>query len=587
MMVITTLMAVLSGACNAGLIAMVNLALTHGSRSTTRLLWAFIALGLGKIITNYFSQVVLARFSQGAIAELRRDLIRKILAVPLRSLEEIGAPRVLVGLTEDVFNISQALLSVPVVSVNIAILFGGAAYLGWLSWQILGVLIGLILFGAVGYRLLVASAYRRMNLARAEEDKLYGYFRALTEGIKELKLHRKRRIEFFARNIQTTTEAYQRHNVAAETQWTAAQSWSHLLYFALIGLILFLVPRLGEIDQRTLTGYVITTLYLMGPLAGVLSSFSMFGRASVALQHIQKLGVSLAEQSVEDCPMHELSEGEAFTPLRAASPDAQPVPEDNARYSAHVERFAPTTPFERLELVHVVHSYRHEQDDSNFVLGPIDLTFHPGELVFLVGGNGSGKSTLAKILSGLYLPEAGEIRLDGEAITHTNRDDYRQLFSAVFADFYLFDNLLGLHRPGLDAQAEGYLEHFHLAHKVKIKDGNLSTTSVSQGQRKRLALLTAYLEDRPFYLFDEWASDQDPHFKNVFYTQLLPELKARGKTVLVITHDDKYFHVADRIIKLDYGKLAPQMESGQRPLAPNGKPAFGRARSRNGSVEVG
>ena len=532
MMIVTALAALFSGACNAGLIAMVNMALTNLAHSPERFIWAFVGLGLGKVLSNYLSQVVLARFSQGAIAELRRNLIRKVLAVPLRSLEELGTPRILVALTEDVFNITQALLSIPVVSVNIAILLGGAAYLGWLSWQILIALGGLIIFGAVGYRLLLGSAFKRMSLARAEEDKLYGYFRALTEGIKELKLHRNRRGEFFSRNIQTTTEVYQQLNVAAETRFAAAQSWSHLLYFALIGLILFLVPRLGEINQRTLTGYVITTLYLMGPLAGVLSSLSMFGRASVALEHVQKLGVSLTDLSVEECPLE--------------GPDSD-------------------LSFERLEMVGVMHSYHREQDETSFVLGPIDLTFRPGELVFLVGGNGSGKSTLAKLVAGLYLPEKGELRLDGEPINHINRDNYRQLFSAVFADFYLFDNLLGLKRNDLDAQAADYLEQLHLSQKVKVKDGALSTVDVSQGQRKRLALLTAYLEDRPFYLFDEWASDQDPHFKNIFYTQLLPELKERGKSVLVITHDDKFFHLADRIIKLDYGRLAPQTEA-ESPL---------------------
>jgi putative ATP-binding cassette transporter len=323
--------------------------------------------------------------------------------------------------------------------------------------------------------------------------------------------------------VQTTTEVYQRHNVAAEARFILAQSWSHLLYFALIGLILFLVPAMANLSQQTLTGYVVTTLYLMGPLAGVMSSLSLFGRANVALQKVEQLGVSLADQSTEDCPIS----------------------------SAEEESY-----FERLELKGVLHSYHHEKDDSNFVLGPINLSFRPGELVFLVGGNGSGKSTLAKIITGLYVPEGGEIQLDGKPITNKNRDNYRQLFSAIFGDFYLFENLLGLNSPDLDEQAQDYLEQLHLRHKVKIKDGVLSTTAVSQGQRKRLALLTAYLEDRPFYLFDEWASDQDPHFKNVFYTQLLPELKARGKAVLVITHDDKYFAVADRIIKLDYGKLA-------------------------------
>ena len=525
----TTVMAVLSGACNAGLMALVTAALNRNGATSRVLMLAFIALGLGKVATNFASQVLLAKFSQGAIAELRRDLIRKILAVPLRSLEELGTPRILVALTDDVFNITQALLAIPLVSVNLAILLGGAVYLGVLSWQILLAVFVLIIFGAIGYRLVVASAFRALNLAREEEDKLFGSFRALTEGIKELKLHRSRRGAFFSKNIEATTEIYQRHNVAAETRFILAQSWSHLLYFALIGLILFLVPALTTLSHQTLTGYVITTLYLMGPLAGVMTSLSLFGRASVALQKVEGLGISLAQNSTEECRIEQ--------------------PEDEIL-------------FEKLELKGVTHSYHREQDDSHFVLGPIDLTFRPGELVFLVGGNGSGKSTLAKIITGLYAPEAGEIRLDGGVITSQNRDQYRQLFSAVFGDFYLFENLLGLERPELDAQAQKYLNQLHLHHKVKVKNGSLSTTAVSQGQRKRLALLTAYLEDRAFYLFDEWAADQDPYFKNIFYTELLPELKARGKTVLVITHDDHYFSMADRIIKLDYGKIAqPEPEA--------------------------
>jgi putative ATP-binding cassette transporter len=297
------------------------------------------------------------------------------------------------------------------------------------------------------------------------------------------------------------------------------------------------VPTLAHFDQKTLTGYVVVTLFLMGPLAGVLSSFSLFGRANVALQKIQSLGLSLQDHSREDCPID------------------QPEPQMS---------------FERLQLAGVTHTYHVEHEDSQFTLGPINLTFQPGELVFLVGGNGSGKSTLAKIITGLYLPEAGEIKLDGQPITDKNRDEYRQLFSAVFADFYLFDKMLGLKNGNMDAQAKEYLKRLHLHHKIKINNGVLSTTAVSQGQRKRLALLTAYLEDRPFYLFDEWASDQDPTFKKVFYMQLLPELKARGKTVLVITHDDHYFDVADRIIKLDYGQLiAPGLgDTAGAPLSP-------------------
>jgi putative pyoverdin transport system ATP-binding/permease protein len=535
LVIATVVMALLSGACNAGLIALVNVALTRTSPASRGLVWAFVALGLGKVVSLFFSQAVLAGFSQRAVAELRRDLIRKILAVPLRDLEELGTPRILAALTDDVFNVTQALLAVPVVSVNVAILLGGAAYLGWLSWKMLAAIMVVIAAGAAGYLMVVSSALRFCRWAREEEDKLFGSFRALTDGIKELKLHRSRRGAFFSRNIETVTASFQRHNVSAEIRFAAAQSWSHLLYFALIGLILFMAPNLGSLSRQTLTGYVVTTLYLMGPLSGVLSSFSLFGRARVALQKVQNLGVSLAEHSTENC---------------------------------HAERTAKDLQFDRLELRGVIHSYHRELEDSSFVLGPIDLSFQPGELVFLVGGNGSGKSTLAKIITGLYMPEAGEIRLDGKTVTNQNRDAYRQLFSAVFADFFVFDNLLGLDGADLDSRAGGYLEQLHLKHKVRVTNGSLSTTSVSQGQRKRLALLTAYLEDRPFYLFDEWASDQDPHFKSVFYTKLLPDLKARGKTVLVITHDDRYFDMADRLIKLDYGKVA--VTTAHTPTQGNG-----------------
>jgi putative ATP-binding cassette transporter len=208
-----------------------------------------------------------------------------------------------------------------------------------------------------------------------------------------------------------------------------------------------------------------------------------------------------------------------------------------------------------LELAGVEHTYYLEKENRSFTLGPISLSLNMGELVFLTGGNGSGKTTLAKLLMGLYIPELGEILVDGKSVTDESRDAYRQSFSAVFSDYFLFDSLLGVESAEVDKQAHAYLEELQLNHKVEIKDGVFSTTDLSAGQRKRLALLTAYMEDRPVYIFDEWAADQDPQFKETFYYQLLPELRSRGKLVIVISHDDRYYHVADRIIKLDYGKV--------------------------------
>ena len=528
MMLVTAVAATLSGACNAGLLAMVNRVLDDKEPFTPGQIFIlmFVGLVIGKIMTGFVSQFALTRFSQQIIAQLRYDLVHKILNVPLRRLEEIGAPRLMVALTEDILNITQALLGIPVMAVNIAILLGGGVYLGLLSWKMLLVLGLFCVVGAGVYRLMINNGFRFLSDAREVEDRLFNHFRGLTEGIKELKLHRNRRGVFLTDNIQKTAEQYQVHNVAAEIRFIVAQSWTHLLLFVAIGLLLFVVPNLEHLPPRAMSGYIITILYLMGPLSGVLGYVSLYGRGNVALEKVEKLGLSLAENATDWCPASE---------------------------NGAVEKF------HRLELRDVTHSYHRENEDSQFVLGPISVAFEPGEIVFLVGGNGSGKSSLAKIISGLYPPEGGEILLDGRPVTEQNRDHYRQLFSAVFSDFYLFETLLGLDARRVESEASRYLQELHLDRKVKIRNGNFSTTALSQGQRKRLALLTAYLEDRPFYLFDEWASDQDPLFKNIFYTQILPALKARGKTALVISHDDRYFHLADRVLKLDYGKLVQDL----------------------------
>lgn len=537
MLVITVITALASGACNAGLIALINDVLNDPNRNLTigLMATAFGLLVLGKLVSGFFSQLWLIRYSQQAIADLRREMVRRILGVPLRRLEQIGAPRLMVALVDDVNSLLSALFGFPVFAVNLAVLLGGAVYLTFLSWHMLAAMGVLILIGAGCYRLLISAGFKSLFHAREAEDKLYSHFRTLTDGIKELKLHQSRREAFMTGSVQDSTAEFQKHTVAAETRFMLAHNWSHLLFYVLVGLILFLLPNFQGTDIKTLTGYVLTVLYLMGPLAGVMSSLAVFSRADVALRKIDSLGISLAGES----------DDRNNTPVPAT--------------------------FSRLELSGIAHTYGSDQSDDKFVLGPINLTFRRGELVFVVGGNGSGKSTLAKIVTGLYPPEAGAVLLDGRPITDANRDNFRQLFSTVFADFHLFDSMLGIRSPDMDVQAQEYLSQLHLSHKVKIVNGRFSTTSLSTGQRKRLALLTAYLEDRPFYVFDEWAADQDPLFKEIFYRQLLPELKQRGKTVLVITHDDKYFDVADRILKLDYGQI--MQTSAELAFAPRVLPS--------------
>ena len=512
-----------SGAASTALIALIHTVLARNGVTSPALVGAFAAFCVVLPVSRIISQLLLIKLAQKAIFDLRMRLSRQILSTPLRFLEELGAHRLMASLTDDVQVISAGLISVPIICLQAAVLVGCVVYMGFLSLPLLIAVVVFIFLGMTSVQLGLRKAGRSLGLARKEQDALFMHLRALTDGAKELKLHSRRRHAFLTHDLQTTAASYQRHNLYGTGILTAVISWAHLLFFILMGLLLFVLPDAVGLSGQTLNGYTLTLLYLLVPLDVIGSMLPNLGRAKIALASVKSLGLSLEANSSEDA-------------ATAPTTDLHP-----ARVS--------------IELRGVTHTYHRERENSDFILGPVDLTVQPGELLFVVGGNGSGKTTLVKLLTGLYIPEDGEIRLNGQAVSDANREYYRRHFSVVFSDFFLFESLLGLDTRQLDDRARTYLSRLQLDHKVEVKNGKLSTTQLSQGQRKRLALLTAYLEDRPIYVFDEWAADQDPLFKEVFYLQLLPELKAEGKAVVVITHDDKYYPLADRIVKLDYGKI--------------------------------
>ncbi len=529
----------IAGISNTGLLVVINVSLSKLTSALQIVAWSFVGLCLLMLTSRVLSGLLLIRLSQGAIYDLRMELSRQLIASPLRHLESLGAHRVLATLTDDVNTIALALFNIPLLCMHFAIIVSCLIYLCWLSWKLLLILCVFLVFGVLTYNLLLRRAVNSIKLGRAQSNLLYKHFRALTEGTKELKLHRKRREAFLSNLLEATAISLKRHTVEGNSIYTLAMGWGQLLVFAMTGLLLLVLPAFGNISTPVLVGYTLTILYLMTPLEFIIGTLPAMGRAGVAMQTVEALGLSLAELK------------------------------DDASSATLTE---PKRHWQSLQLLAVTHDYHRQKEDSNFILGPITMSVYVGELIFIVGGNGSGKTTLTKLLAGLYIPESGTILLDGEPINESNREYYRQHFSAVFSDFYLFESLLGIDVPETDGRVREYLVKLQLDHKVKVANGTLSTIELSQGERKRLALLTAYVEDRPIYIFDEWAADQDPRFKNIFYLHLLPELKARGKTVLVISHDDRYYHLADRLIKLNYGQIEPEELASDLQHAPTEVP---------------
>ncbi|MCA9529575.1 MAG: cyclic peptide export ABC transporter [Myxococcales bacterium] len=542
--------AVLTGALNAGLIAIVHAAITARPVGARSLLALFAAFALGRVVAGYGAELLMVRYAQRSVADVRLDLARRLLGLPLRRFEQLGPGRVYAALTDDVAVIATALYLLPGLTVNGSILAGGAVYMIYLSpvaFVALAAPLASFVALHVGVRGRAGRAFER---ARAAEDRMVSHLVALSRGMKELKLHRPRREAYLRDELAPSLDAVVEHTVDGHRRYLLSQGLGRLFFFAALGIALFALPLLPAVPPYAVSGYVITCLYVLGPLNALLGALPQIARARVAFARVEALGVRLSDEPTDAAPASPLGRGPS------GSADGSP---------------APPRVRERIELRDVVYRYDDADDPSlpaggTFTLGPVCMGVAPGEVVFVTGPNGSGKSTLGRVLCGLYPPTSGDVLWDGAPVGGDggpSREAYRQLFSAVFFDFHLFERLLGVPPAEADATATRWLGRLGLAGHVELREGRPSTLALSSGQRRRLALLAAYAEDRPVYLFDEWAADQDPAFKRVFYEELLPELRARGKAVVAITHDAAFADLADRCVTLDAsGRLAADQRNG-------------------------
>ncbi len=521
---------VLSGLLSAGVLALINYLLHHPSDHSLLFVLAFIGLVAGKILANLGSHILLVRFSQDTILDLSLSLCAKIVRAPLLRSERRGTTHILVTLTDDVSWVTWAIQCFPQFLMSAALLFGCGVFLAWLSWSVFLGVLGITIVSVLGHQWLHSNVRSIIAASREARAELFQRFRALTDGLKELLMHRARRQEFVEGEVRGAAELYRKTNLEATRIQALLGAWNQVSLYSLIGFLIFLFPSVGLISSEALTGYIVAMIYMMGPISEIISIVPTLERGQVALENIERLGVSL-----DSGPDYVQTKG-------SVDPELAIIP--------------------IVQWTNVMFSYREDKrEESLFALGPISLELCPGELVFVIGGNGSGKSTLVKVLSGLYEPLRGDVRLAGTMITNENREWYREHFSVIFSDFYLFKKLLGHSDSQVDRLAPKYLRLLHLDQKVTVRDRIFSTLDLSQGQRKRLALLTAYLEDRSIYVFDEWAADQDPQYKEIFYKTLLPDLRSRGKTVIVITHDDRYFHLGNQVIKLEDGKVVEHVRT--------------------------
>lgn len=480
---------------------------------------------LGLMVVSYFSrrlfQTNVIRFTNTLLFNFELSILRKLRQASLEAFQKIGSQRVYTAIGD-----AKTIAHVPRFFVDVinngVIIFCGLGYLFWVS----PVAASCTVLMTIGLLTLYYSKSRTIsplfNRIRDLENDYYRYIQDLLHGFKELKMNNKRQDKMYQAFIEKNRFDTRDMEIQAANGYMNNELIGSYGWFFVIGIVLFVIPQFSSTNRADITAFVVVILYLIGPISALLTTVPFLTRINVSQKRLQEFN-ELVDAYIDDRSEEVLT---------------------------HLDR----DDIKEIVFEDVEYSYQHEHGNPGFSFGPINLTIKQGETLFVTGKNGSGKSTFLLLLTGLLSPTRGRILLNGRSVDNTLLCNQ---IAAVFVDAYLFSENYDNYdlRPTSSPLKEyadmlELTEHLHFREEVNQLDNNLS-----KGQRKRLAMIYALMEHKPMLMLDEWAAEQDPYFKHYFYETILPKLKDAGKTVIAVTHDDRYFEQADRVIQFDKGSL--------------------------------
>jgi cyclic peptide transporter len=510
----------LSGLSNAGLLAVINTAAENASNLAAN--GRFLALFAIVLAIYLVAQREILRVTVNEVERIldgvRGRLTGRLRDADLMPIEHLGRPQIYASIQRDTLTISQAAQMIAMACQSTVMLVFAFAYLAWLSRAAFGLTLVATVISAGIYLRRSEETSARMHLTMQREHDFLDALTHMLDGFKEVRLSEPRATELHGHLRQMSTDLAGL-KVQTGTGFAEQLILGQSFFYLLLGAIVFLLPQVANQYTDVVTKATASVLFIVGPLSSLLVTVPIYANANVSAGNIVALDEALARAA-------------------PAVPPPSPLP--------------PAAAVEHLCLTDMVFEYDDPRAPHPFTVGPLDFSVRAGETVFIIGGNGSGKSTFLKVLAGLYPASSGTMALNGTVIGPGDAAWYRSHFSAVFSDYHLFDRLYGLGN-GSRERAQELLGELGLSDKTALDDRRFTTLDLSVGQRKRLALLVLLLENRPIVVFDEWAAEQDPAFRRRFYEDLLPAFKREGRTVIAVTHDDRYYRSADRILKMEYG----------------------------------
>ncbi len=519
-----------AGGTNGLLLIIISEVIATQSFFSKPYIFGFFATVILSQVLRYATNVTITKLVEGMTVKTQLIILKGLRSCRLDGFEKIGHSKIHNVLTSDCAAISRFIpdmIELITAAVTIIVCMG---YLFYLSRLVFFMAILVMIIGASLYLLRQHSAKANLQQSRSQLDRTYKFVLDFLNGFKEVKMNSQMGDDLFNNHIISGFHNTRELLIKASKIVQLNYSMGLALFYSLLGLVLFYLPHQFPGDAAFISKIAIVLLYIVIPGGQFFYSALQFVKLEVAVSNLENL-------------KREASSKKEVLPPQPIVPD-------------QFENFS------SIRIKGVQYTYFSETKQPLFSVGPMDVDIIRGNVVFITGGNGNGKTTLCKLITGLYIPQKGEIQVDHVIVSSQNVKRYRDLFSAVFSDFYLFDKLYGIEQPD-PKQVSEWLTRFDLSHKLTLTEGVLSTNKLSSGQRRRLALFCALMEQRPVLICDEMTADQEPGFREYFYKKFIPEMKQKGKTIIIITHDDRYFHLADQIVKLDYGARINMEADGQ------------------------
>ncbi|QJB31624.1 cyclic peptide export ABC transporter [Chitinophaga oryzae] len=513
-----------TGLANTALISIINETIKYGidEKMPSPLLAAGYVLSLLLyFLLQYSYQALLIRSAESLILQSRKELIDRIRKSSLQSFEKLGSTRLFVLISADTATIGQIATLASGVITSVIVITGVLLYL--LVISIKGFLLTITI---IAISFLVALAKQKQNIRRIKhlmelQNTFLGYVQQMLNGMKEIKIDSQVDKGLYDTQIKPRMEEVSSATISNNVFQSRFSLLGQSIFFITMGCILYLFPLLKVTITENNAQFVIMLIYILGPLQSLLPLIPQFSRIKSTLERLEEAMKTLQEEA-------------------SAAYDSQQA--ENS--------------FTEIRIRDLTYTYKTLHNDE-FSLGPINLDIKAGDLIFIHGGNGSGKSTLIKVLTGLYPQSGGSIMRDNQLIDYHNLQMYRNMFGVIFTDNHLFEHIHGVDQTAA-ANVQQLIRKVGLVEKVNFSQNQFDTIDLSEGQKKRVALVSALVRNKPIYIFDEWAANQDPDFKHFFYQNIIPELSKQRKTVILITHDDRYLHIAQRVIKMENGKIQEQ-----------------------------